>query len=163
LARRPTHSRLGVMVKYRLPALIALLVLFLLAGCTGRSIERDKLNSQIDVFGVKLFSDIDYTEIDGIVSTKEPCLHGYERDFGDLDVIIGYGFDGKIRKITTLNSNTSLFGIKPGMSFEEGKTKIMKAGFKEHKPPFIFSAYGYSFTFLVDGDKIAGLTLEPLD
>ena len=150
-------------MKYRVVALVALSVLLVLAGCTGNGVEPDKLNSQIDVFDVKLLSDVDYTEIKGVVSTKEPCLHGYERNFDDLDVIIGYGFDNKIRKITTLNSSTSLFGIKPGMSFEDGKAKIMKAGFQEHEPPFTFSAYGYSITFLVDGDNINGLTLEPLD
>ena len=162
LAPRLTHFRIGVIVKYRVMTLVALSALLVLAGCTGK-VEPDKLNSQIDVFDVKLLSDIDYTEINGVVSTKEPCLHGYERNFEDLDVIIGYGFDNKIRKITTLNSGTSLFGIKPGMSFEEGKTKIIKAGFKDQKPPFTFSAYGYSITFLVDGDNINGLTLEPID
>lgn len=150
-------------MKYSLSALTALLLLVLLSGCTGRDGEREKLNSQIDVFGVKLASAVDYKKINGVVATEEPCLHGYERDFDDLDVIVGYGFDKKIRKITTLNSKTSLFGINPGMSFKTGKTKIIKAGFKQHDPPYKFSAHGYAFTFLVDRDKITGLTLEPLD
>lgn len=150
-------------MKYSVSALIALLLLVLISGCTGRDIEREKLNSQIDVFGVKLASISDYKEINGVVATEEPCLHGYERDFDDLDVIVGYGFDKKIRKITTLNSKTSLFDINPGMSFKMGKIKIIKAGFKQHEPPYKFSGYGYVFTFLVDRKKITGLTIEPLD
>ena len=150
-------------MKYRLSALIALLLLVLITGCTGEGVEHEKLNSQIDVFGVKLASAVDYKEINGVVATEEPCLHGYERDFDDLDVIIGYGFDKKIRKITTLNAGTSLFDIKPGTSFKTGNTKIIKAGFKQYEAPYKFSAYGYSCTFLVDRDKITGLTLERLD
>lgn len=150
-------------MKFRAKVLVALFLLVFLAGCSGKGAERDKLNSHIDVFGVKLFSDVEYTEINGVVSTKEPCLRGYERNFHALNVIIGHGFDDKIRKITTLNPSTSLFGIKPGMSFKEGKIKVLKAGFKEHEPPSTFSAYGHLFTFLVDGDKITGLTLETLD
>jgi hypothetical protein len=102
--------------------------------------------------------------INGVVATEEPCLRGYERSFNALDVIIGYGFNKKIRKITTRNLSTSLFGIKPGMAFGEGKNKLLQAGFSEYAPPFTFRANRYSLTFLVDGNnKIFGLTLESLD
>jgi hypothetical protein len=144
-----------------LPAL--LVVLLLHAGCSYNHTKLDMINGQINVFGVELFSDIDYKEINGVVATEEPCLKGYERSFDALDLSIGYGFDKKIRKISTRNLNTNMFGIKPGMAFEEGKKMILQAGFTEFAPPFTFKANGYSLTFLVDGDnKIFGLTLESL-
>lgn len=144
--------------------LIALLIPLLLAGCMSTSVGHDKMAGQVNVFGVELFSDVDYKKINGVVATEEPCLRGYDRNFDALDLTIGYGFDNKIRKITTRNLNTSMFGVKPGMAFEEGKKIILQAGFIEHAPPFTFSASKYSLTFLVDSNnKIFGLTLESLD
>lgn len=151
-------------MKLQKPILIALLVPLLLAGCMSTNVGRDKMISQVNVFGIELFSDVDYKKINGVVATEEPCLRGYDRSFDALDLTIGYGFDKKIRKVTTRNLNTSLFGIKPGMAFEEGKKMILQAGFNEYAPPFTFSANRYSLTFLVDGEnKIFGLTLESLD
>lgn len=126
-------------------------------------IGRDQINSQINVFGVELYSDVDYKDINGVVATEEPCLRGYERNFDALDVSIGYGFDKKIRKITTRNISTSLFGVKPGMAFKDGRKMIMQAGFSEASPPFMFRSNRNYLTFLVDGDnKIFGLTFELL-
>lgn len=139
-------------------------LLMLLAGCMSTNVGRDQMAGQIDVFGVQLFSDVDYKKINGVVATEEPCLRGYDRSFDALDLTIGYGFDNKIRKITTRNVNTIMFGVKPGMTYEEGKQIILQAGFSEHAPPFTFKANKYSLTFLVDsGNKIFGLTLESLD
>lgn len=149
--------------------LITALVAVLLAGCTSTGTGRDKMAGQINVFGVELFSDVDYKEINGVVAIEDPCIcelnpKGYERVFDALDLTIGYGFDKKIRKITTRNSNTSMFGIKPGMAFEEGKKMILQAGFVEDVPPFAFKSNKYSFTFLVDSNsKIFGVTLELLN
>ena len=143
---------------------VFLLVPFLLVGCMGKHIERDTLIGQLDVFGVELFTDVDYRQIKGFTSTEEPCLRGYERSFDDLDLIIGYGFDKTIRKITTRNAGTSLFGIRPGMTFDEGREKILTAGFAEYHPPFTYRSIGYTLKFLVGSDnKIFGLTLEAID
>lgn len=144
--------------------LITVLVIVMVAGCQSTAPGGDKSTGQVDVFGVQLFSDVDYKTINNVVATEEPCLRGYDRSFDALDLTIGYGFDDRIRKITTRNVNTSMFGIRPGMAFEDGKKIILQAGFAEHAPPFAFKSNGYSLTFLVDGNnKIFGLTLESLD
>ena len=148
----------------KLQKLIAIFVLLLLAGCMGKYIENGKSGDQINVFGVELFSAVDYRQINGVTAIEEPCLKGYERTFDALDITIGYGFNKKIRKITTRNPNTSLFGITPGTPFSEGRQKILQAGLIESVPPFTFSANGYSVTFLVDSkDSVFGLTVELLD
>lgn len=144
--------------------LTLLLVPFFLFGCIGKHVERDKLNGQLNVFGIELFTDVDYRQIKGIPSTEEPCLRGYERSFDDLDILIGYGFDNKIRKIHTRNVSTSLFGIRPGMTFDEGREKILTVGFTEYLPPFTYRVNGYTLKFFVGSDnKIFGLTLEAID
>lgn len=136
----------------------------LLAACSGMRPERDSLADQIDVFGVRFSSSINYQEINGVKAVEEPCLKGYERSFDALDIIIGYGFDGRVRKLTTRNPRTSMFGIKPGMTFGEGKEKILKSGFVEYSPPFKFRSNAFFFTLLVDDkDRIFGLKLESRD
>lgn len=130
----------------------------------GKHLESDKMHDQVNVFGVQLFSDVDYREINGVMAVEEPCLRGYERSFDALDITIGYGSNKKIRKITTRNPGTSLFGIHPGATYQEGRKKILQAGFTELAPPFAFRSNGYSLTFLVDDkDIIFGLKLESLD
>jgi hypothetical protein len=143
--------------------LVPILLLFLLTSCMGRYVEDSKIDDQINVFGIKLLSNRDYQQINGVTATEEPCLRGYERNFDALSVIVGYGFNKKIRRIHTRNPNTSLFGISPGMSFGEGKQKILQVGFVASSSPFVFTVSGYSITLLVDGDKVFGLTIELLD
>jgi hypothetical protein len=143
---------------------ILILSFFLLAGCMGKYVESEKIRGQVDVFGVALFSSVDYKEIKGVMATEEPCLKGYDRSFGALDVTVGYGFNKKIRKIITRNSNTSLFGVSPGMPFEEGRRKVLEAGFIEAGSPYRFRADGFSLALFVDGSqKIFGVAVELLD
>ncbi|MRR54355.1 MAG: hypothetical protein EG822_07580 [Deltaproteobacteria bacterium] len=148
-------------MKLRTALIVTLMMGLILAAIPGSSMEPDTLKDQIDVFGVQLDSTVDHQEINGVKAVEEPCLRGYERSFDALDILIGYGFDGKVRKITTRNPVTSMFGIKPGMTYGEGKHKILLAGFVEQIPPFKFKATGCSITFLVDEkDRIFALKLE---
>jgi hypothetical protein len=144
---------------------VSLIVFILvLSACAGKNIYIEKINASINVFGVKLQSNKDYKTINGVVATEEPCLKGYERSFDALDIIIGYGFDKKIRKITTLNHNTGMFGVSPGMTFDEGRQKILSGGFAEYSPPYVFISNGYTLTTLVNSDKkIFGLTIQRVD
>lgn len=149
---------------YRAVFFIGMLAALFQAGCPGKNVARDTMNDQLQVFGIALFSRMDYREINGVAAVEEPCLRGYERSFDRLDLSIGYGFDGTIRKITTRNSHTSMFGVRPGMQYEEGRKKIVQAGLKEHALPFNFRADRYSLTLLVDGSNtIFGLMLESLE
>jgi hypothetical protein len=151
-------------MKFRTALIVTFMMGLVLAASPGRGMERDTLKDQIEVFGVQLYSTVDYQEINGVKAVEEPCLRGYERSFDALDIIIGYGFDGKVRKITTRNPVTSMFDIKPGMTYGEGKQKILQAGFVEYVPPFKFKSNGFSITFLVDEkDRIFALKLEHLD
>jgi hypothetical protein len=143
--------------------LIPICLVLLLTGCMGKYVENRKIDDQINVFGIKLLSNVDYQQIHGVTATEEPCLRGYERNFDALNVIIGYGFNKKIRKIHTRNLSTSLFGISPEMPFGESKQKILQAGFVASTSPFVFTVRGYSITLLVDGDKVFGLTIELLN
>lgn len=137
----------------------ALLLLILLAGCRPDQIRTD-ISGQTKVFGIELYSGIDYREIGGVVATEEACLKGYERSFEALDIIIGYGFDAKTRKITTRNPSTGLFGISPGMPAEKAKQLAQQAGFTEISN-YRYRGKGIDLALLVDGAGIVfGLTAE---
>jgi hypothetical protein len=149
-------------MRYR-KILILFFLLPLLAGCLNKRPDYHAMNNQIDVFGAQLFSNLDYRDIQGVQGADEPCLRGIDRSFDELDIMIGYGFDKKIRKISTRNKNTSMFGVKPGMLFEEGRSKALLASFEEFSPPFTFRAGDAYLFFLVNNNTIFGLRLELLD
>jgi hypothetical protein len=151
-------------MKYQKLILVTLLLPLLLGGWVSKSMSRDKMIGQINVFGVELFSNVDYREINGVIATEEPCLKGYDRSFDALDITIGYGFDKRIRKIITRNPSTSLFGVSPGMPFGEGKQKVLQAGFVASNSPFTFKGDRYFLTLLVDSNqKIFGVKVELFD
>jgi len=52
---------------------ILVMALFLLVGCNNRHL-RTESSSQTDVFGIQLYTAIDYQEIRGVRATEEPCL-----------------------------------------------------------------------------------------
>ncbi len=121
---------------------------------------RSDLSRQMQVFGVELYSGIDYREIDGVAASEEPCLKGYVRSFDTLDISVGYGFDRKIRKITTRNPGTSIFGITPGMTAAEGGRLALQAGLQE-VAPFKYQGNDINLTLLTDSQgKIFGITIE---
>lgn len=136
-----------------------LLLSLVVAGCCA-SRPTTVPDAHFNVFGIELNSSVDYRKINNEVATEEPCLRGYERNFDTSGITVGYGFDGKIRKISTQNPATSLFGIRPGMSADQGKRLAHQAGFVE------VSACKYrlkeiSLTLLVDAKgRLFGVTVE---
>jgi hypothetical protein len=132
-----------------------------LAGCLVNHTRVD-VSSQICVFGIELYSGVDYREINGVRSVEEPCLKGYERSFDQLEITIGYGFDRKIRKITTRNPATSMFGISPGIQADEAVRLARQSGFSEISA-YRFKGQNNNLTLLVDKGKVFGITMERLD
>jgi hypothetical protein len=144
------------------PAPVLLLVL--LAGCMGNAARNGIDPGRLDVFGVAMYSPTDYREIGGVRGTDEPCLRGYERSFDSLDVVIGYGRDGKVRKIGTRNPQTSMFEVHPGDTVASARDKIRGAGFSETGEPNRFRKRDLVLTILANGpDRLFGLVLESTD
>jgi hypothetical protein len=141
---------------------VVMLLVVCLAGCLANRAVED-VPGRINVFGIKLDSEVDYREIAGVKATEEPCLKGYERTFDSLDIVVGYGFNKKIRKITTRNYKTSMFGIRPGLSATEAGKLARQAGLVE-VDPVRYHGNNLSLFLLVDGKgKVFGMMLESLD
>ncbi len=146
----------------KLPRFALLLLFYCLAGCLTHQTRTD-LPRQTDVFGIQLHSDTDYREINGVKGSEEPCLKGYERSFDPPGITIGYGFDRKIRKITTRSTGSALFGIVPGMSAEKGRQLALQAGLAEESP-YRYQGNGITLTLLVDDkNRVFGMTVENID
>ncbi len=141
---------------------LTILILLCLTGCMANRVKTD-VSSQVHVFGIEMYSAVDIREIGGVPANEEPCLKGYERSFEKLDITIGYGFNRRIRKITSRNPGTSLFGISPGVSAEEGNRLAQKAGFIQDSP-YRYHGHDVSLLLLVDGKgSVFGITVESSD
>lgn len=134
-----------------------------LCACSGTK-AGGTWQGKLDLFGVELYSGTDYRELRGSVATEEACLKGFERSFDQLDISIGYGFDRTIRKITTRNRTTTIFGIKPGMKFDEARQILRQNGLAATGSPFRFQGDRVSISMLVDNDgQLFGITIETDD
>lgn len=137
------------------------LLLFIQCGCMVNVVKSTLDSRQIDVFGVVLYSSSDYQSIGGVKGVDEPCLRGYDRSFDALDIVIGYNRDGKIRKITTRNSQNSIFGVHPGEAVDTAMVKIRGAGFVEDGSAYHFRKDSLELSVLIDSSgRLFGLTLE---
>lgn len=103
-----------------------------LTGCENSNDAFIKeVNSNINVLGVKLNMKEDQVKtLVGAQVTKEPCVSGYEFNYEDKFVNIGFkNEEGTVRRITTKNADTSIYGIKPGTTLEDAFAKVKEAGF----------------------------------
>lgn len=139
--------------------LIPLFLILCLTGCLAHHPDPAR-EAQIRVFGIQLRSDRDYREINGVTGVEEPCLRGYERTFDALDLTVGYGFNRRIRKITTMNRGTSIFGIAPGVTAAEGQALARRAGLAEVSPVRFRNDDLSLFLHLDENGKVFGVTLE---
>ncbi len=145
-----------------LPATTVILVL--VAGCAAGQADLSEANGGIRVFGAELGSDGIPSGLSGVAATEEPCLKGYERSFDTLAVSIGYGHNGKIRKITTRNPRTSMFGIRPGDDLLASRTKARAAGFSESATANRYNHGCCSLALLVgEYGRVFGMTVELKD
>ena len=135
------------------------LLLGILAGCAG--VRNREPTPELDVFGVELGSTADHRSIRGVVVVEEPCLRGYERFFEALDFSVGYDPSGRVRKVTTRNPATRVWGIRPGDSLSAAREMATRAGFTEKGAPHRFEKDGRRLTLLADeSGRVFGLTLE---
>lgn len=143
------------------PALLAILAL---AGCAGPRAHTAWPTGKLDVHGVELHSDRDHRELAGVVATEEPCLHGYERQFESLDLVVGYGHDRRVRRISSFDPRTSMFGVHPGASTARARAALLEAGFVPTASPLVFHGHGARLT-LREGEAgiVRGLVLERFD
>jgi len=136
------------------------------SGCNGSSnsfIDKE-VNPQIDVFGVKLMMDeAKVNDLLGTNGEKAMCVYGYEYDYADKEINIGYNAESsQVRRITSKNPETSIYGVKPGAKLAEAKKVLSANGFKKSaNSKYKFSKENVNFSIIsMKGTKADGLTIE---
>ncbi len=112
--------------------LILAITLFTIAGCSNTTDSFIKeVNSNVNVLGIKFNMNEDQVKkLAGSDVEKEPCITGYEFAYNDKLINIGFkNEEGTVRRITTKNHDTSIYGIKPGDKLEAAFAKIKESGF----------------------------------
>lgn len=113
-------------------------ILFILAvGCSALNdsfIEKE-VNPQIDVMGIKLYMEEDEVhKIVGVDGERAMCVNGYEYEYRDKKLNIGFNIDtDEVRRITTKNPETSIYGLNPGISLDKAYDIIDSEGFEKDK------------------------------
>lgn len=112
-----------------------ILITVVLAGCgvSAEAFIEKEVNSKIDVLGVKLdMAESKVHESIGAKGEKAMCIYGYEYGYEDKLINIGFNSEtGRVRRITTKNPETSIYGIKPGTELEQANKTIDLNGFKK--------------------------------
>jgi len=151
--------------RYILSAFL-LLMLFMAAGCTGTdsSFIKKEVNPQINVLGVQLFMDESKVhETVGSKGEKAMCVYGYEYNYEDQRINIGFNSQTQqVRRVTTRNPDTSIYGIKPGAELSKaydtiasnGYTREEDSKYRFHKENIILSITS------MKGTHADGLTIE---
>lgn len=137
-----------------------------LAGC-GSSTDSfivKEVNPSIDVFGIKLnMPESKVHESAGSKGEKAMCIYGYEYDYADKLINIGFKSDkGTVRRITTKNPDTSIYGIKPGTELANANAQISATGFvKDDSSNYKFHKDNIIITIISMKDTYAdGITIE---
>ncbi len=114
-------------------AVLALIMATCLAGCgsSASSFIEKEVNPNINVLGIKLdMAEAKVHESAGSQGEKAMCIYGYEYAYADKLINIGFKSDkGTVRRVTTKNADTTIYGIKPGTELPEAYAKINANGF----------------------------------
>ncbi len=147
-------------------AALVLIMATVVTGCgssTSPIIEKE-VNPNINVLGIKLgMAEAKVHESAGSQGEKAMCIYGYEYEYADKLINVGFQSDkGTVRRVTTKNPNTSIYGIKPGIELAEAYARITANGFtrddiskyKFYKDNIIFSIIS------MKGTNADGISIE---
>ena len=151
------------------PLFIRLTIFILLAILTSCGNVEDafiseEVNPQINVFNVQIYMDEpDVHEAIPTKGEKAMCIYGYEYEYEQIRVNIGFNSETeKVRRVTTKNSDTSIYGIVPGTELEEVYKIIDSHGFsKSDSSKYIFYKENVRLTLIsMNGTHADGVILE---
>lgn len=138
----------------------------MLWGCgSSDSFLEEEINPKIDVLGIKLGMQEDQVhELAGSKGEKAMCINGYEYQYADKLINIGFTIDeSKVRRVTTKNPDTSIFGIKPETELTADTVALLEqAGFtKDSASDFKYYKENVMVTVIsLHGDRVEGVAIE---
>jgi predicted small secreted protein len=145
---------------------VLLLASLIFTGCgnSASAFIKDKINPNIDVLGIQLgMTEEEVFKLAGSDGEKALCTQGYEYSYSEKKLNIGFNSETKtVRRVTTKNPDTDLFGIKPGMTVGEAFAKIDGIGLtKDSVSNYKFHKENVTLTILSMNDTLAdGVSIE---
>jgi hypothetical protein len=144
---------------------VILITAIVLSGCESSSSFIDKeINPNINVLGIKLnMPETKVHELAGSKGEKAMCINGYEYTYADKLINIGFDIDqGKVRRVTTKNPETFIFGIKPGTDLASAYAQVNNNSFSKDKASeFKFHKENIMLTIIsMKGTMADGVTIE---
>jgi len=147
--------------------MVAILIMVtFLTGCRSStdSFITEEVNPNIDVLGIKLdMPESKVHESAGSKGEKAMCVYGYEYEYADKHINIGFKSDkGTVRRITTKNPDTSIYGIMPGTDLLNAYNQIEANGFtKNNNSNYKFYKNNIIITIISMKDTLAdGINIE---
>jgi hypothetical protein len=142
------------------------MLLAILTGCGNGddAFISEEVNPQINVFNVQI--DMDESDVHKSIPTngeKAMCVYGYEYEYGQSLVNIGFNSETeRVRRVTTKNPDTSIYGIVPGTVLGEAYKLIDSHGFsKSESSKYIFYKENIRLTLIsMKGTHADGVTVE---
>lgn len=146
--------------------LTPILLIAVLTGCGNAedAFISQQVNPQINVFNVQIY--MDETDVHEAIPTKGEkamCIYGYEYEYEQSRVNIGFNSETeKVRRVTTKNPDTSIYGIVPGTELEEAYNIVDSHGFlKSNNSKYIFYKENVRLTLIsMKGTHADGVILE---
>jgi hypothetical protein len=145
---------------------VILIMVTVLTGCRSStdSFITKEANPNIDVLGIMLdMPESKVHESAGPKGEKAMCVYGYEYEYADKLINIGFKPDkGTVRRITTKNPDTSIYGIMPGADLVNAYTQVEANGFKKNDSSnYKFYKNNIIITIISMKDTLAdGITIE---
>ena len=152
--------------KFLFTLLTFFIVLAIVTGCGNAedAFISEEVNPQINVFNVQIhMNESDVQEAIPTKGEKAMCVYGYEYEYADSLVNIGFNSETeKVRRVTTKNPDTSIYGIVPGTELEEAYKIIDSQGFsKSESSKYIFYKENIRLTITsMKGTHADGVTVE---
>jgi len=146
--------------------LTVFILLTILIGCNNQEdvFISEEVNPQINVFNVQIY--MDESDVHKTIPTKGEkamCIYGYEYEYEQSRINIGFNSETeKVRRVTTKNPDTSIYGIVPGTDLEEVYKIIDSHGFsKSESSKYIFYKENMRLTLIsMKGSHADGVIVE---
>jgi len=140
--------------------------LAILTGCGNEedAFVSEEVNPQINVFNVQIY--MDESDVHEAISTKGEkamCIYGYEYEYVQSRVNIGFNSETeKVRRVSTKNPDTSIYGIVPGTKLDEVYKTMDSNGFsKSEISKYIFYKEKMRLTLIsMKGTHADGVIVE---
>lgn len=126
---------------------------------------KQEINPKISVKGLKLLMpEQEVFKILGAKGEEAPCVYGYEHDYQDLNLNIGFRNDNRrVRRVTVSDEQGTIFGVSRGMTVAEGKKILIDQGFRQDETSaykFVINDYVIVTLKSIQGSIVDGVSIE---